>query len=250
MKCPSCAWVGSRGDLCLDPNKKNISEILDLSNWSLCPACSTNVSVKTTDLELGLQHNNAVLYIHNKTTGAIAGVTATYVHLGRLLDFKILPYGLYLTGYKSFSKHCYQLRIFLNTNSEQYESETLLKIISLLHKSRYKCETKTHNNLQLFGKWKDADTIFPLIKCSFCARIHEFEKKTSNGWPLSIKKLNEEKLNSIRRLANVPIYNKNRKFSIIFEDIKTQKETTNNICYCNEISPLPNPDCDIHKTLD
>lgn len=244
-----CGWTGDRGDLCLNEKFKftslNLDIIIKPSNWTHCPKCNCVLQIPQTDLDISLEHSGSVARIYN-----IKQSHTTYLHLGRILDFNLTSSGITIEGYKRFLHSAFDRQTFCAGFPLSHEAKTLLKILSCVHKQHFKCEFKEYENLLLFGVWSKINkgNIYPTFPCSFCARIYELENNMENGWPFSNSNLKKTRLDKIRKLANVPIYTQNNKFRKIFSEM-IPEDTTPKICYCNEISPSPNPDCEIHKEI-
>jgi len=233
IKC-ACGWSGLIGELRLDKiTNHTIQDILQISNWSHCPKCNSKCLTPLSTTKLNLDHHDTVLNI-SSTLGN------TFLHLHRILDFNIEPHGLKIAGYKMFSNQIFNLNLLF---SSKYESMIILEIINLTHKSRFKCETKIEDEMQLFGKWsKFTNSVYPFQPCSFCARYYEWKHQKKNGWPLHYNELEKEKLKDIRTLAGVPVHSNNKFARIFCEDQIIVKK----ICHCNETTKHPNPFCELH----
>jgi hypothetical protein len=245
MKCTSCNWIGSRGELvidrrlgqnCLDEN------FFKLTNWNCCPRCNRTLIVKDSHNEISLAFNNSVFCIdsplHNKPT---------HIHLCRILDFSVSPFGISFLGYKTPAHlaQTFKLTVLLNGfEDHKFESLIILKMLYEAHKNKYRCVSKDYNGYKLFGNEGGIPSgIYPFIKCSFCARYYEYTTNQKNGWPLSIAEIEKIKTNKVRKLLDSVSPRSNNKFSMLFGSKEIEEEQT--ICCCNEISNTL--DCAFHK---
>jgi len=247
MKCDKCNWEGSQHELVCE-NVTNFVKLLEINSWKYCPQCKNEFKLDFFKSSLSLTTN------YSRSTLQIANNNRFYrkpmiVSLERILDFNVSPHNrqlfnmnepLLIHGYKRYDKVQYNLII---PTSFANESQILIKIIHILHMQKYHCESKQINGLMCFGQFGviDQDNFdFNKInrKCSFCARFYEWENNQNNGWPLSFKKVQE--LLSVKSITQ-----KNNKFSKIFSNdiIKTNDK----ICYCNEITQMPNLSCYYHS---
>jgi len=124
MKCTSCNWIGSRGELVADKRFGQTSldeHFFKLTNWNCCPRCNRKLEVKDSHNEISLAFNNTVFCIdsplHNKPT---------HIHLGRILDFSVSPFGISFLGYKipTHLAQTFKLTVLLN-GFEDHKFESL-----------------------------------------------------------------------------------------------------------------------------
>jgi hypothetical protein len=251
IKCDKCNWQGQRYELEYTPKDEfgypNVDSYLNFDNWRTCPNCRTTINAPLEIVRaLNFAYNFSVLSISTDypSSNIFDLHSTTYIHLSRILDFIVNPHQLNILGFKNYSNHIFNLSI--KTNFE-FESVILLKILHLAHLHKNKCEFKSAESYTLFGKWsKLRESMYPLSSCSFCARFYEWIQKQTNGWPLSAEKLQKMNLNNIKQLSGVPIHT-NNKFAKIFAENEENKPSKYSICMCNEISPRPNPNCEVHK---
>lgn len=249
MKCTSCNWMGSRGELVIDKSfyqQSFLNEIFfKIINWNCCPNCNQKLLVKDSHNEISLAFNNSVFCIdspiHNKPT---------HIHLGRILDFSVSPFGISFLGYKTPAHlaQTFKLTVLLNGFEEhRFESLIILKMLYEVHKNKYHCVSKDYNGYKLFGSGSGGIPsigMYPFVKCSFCARHYEFTTNKKNGWPLSVTEIEKIRTDKVRKLLDSITPRTNNKFSMLFGSREIEEEQT--ICYCNEIS---NPsDCTLHKS--
>lgn len=264
MICNECNWSGQQCELITSPQALDL-EFLEINKWVYCPKCNSKMSgpLEITPTTVKSIYHNTVLDIDsepNSNSNIIedyllmsrrrSSYTQTFLHLGRILAFTISPLHLQILGYKKYSNFPFNISIKLNF---EFESIILLKIIHQAHLNHHKCTSRSINNLIRFGTWNNSQpSDYPLQPCSFCARFYDWENHINgttpiNSWPFSYDKIQRIKLDAIRKLANAPAHN--NKFALIFSEQKQVESKEIPICICNEISPKPNPDCELHKIL-
>jgi len=263
-KCKVCSWTGTRGDLVLDKINSNsnydnhnhlrhpdtfstdFSYILNVQNWCYCPNCFNMFPIPRSETVLSLVHRGSVISI---VTNNPFHRGPTFLHLGRILDFVVGERNISFLGYKALEHFPFNLNMILSTTPElEFESKIVLKIVHYFHKQHFNCEARDYDDYKLFGRWGIImKNTYPLRSCSLCARIHDYETKKSNGWPLSVKAIDRIKMDTFKSLANVPL-NTNNKFNKIFNPQNIVEKPQ--ICCCNEISKKPNEFCSIHNTAD